>query len=191
MATKVIDQEPKIDVAFQIEEGRQTVVDNVQVTGNNSVPENQLTAPNGFQLRSGTPFSSRRLSEDRNRIAATYLNRGYLNAEVKTTVSRHHDDPHRVDVTYAVTERQMVRVSEVMYLGQKVTRLSLIKKTAQVSSEAPMRKVDLLAGESRLYDLNIFDWSSVGPRKPITDQSEQATLVKVHEAHPHQTTYRF
>ncbi len=173
----VIDHEPKIDVAFQIEEGPQSVVDNVQVTGNNSVPENQLTAPVGFQIRSGAPFSARRLSEDRNRIAATYLNRGYLNAEVKTSVSRHQDDPHRVDVTYAVTERQMVRVSEVMYLGQKVTRVALIKKTAQVSSEAPMRKVDLLAAESRLYDLNTFDWSSVGPRKPVTDQNEEAAVV--------------
>jgi len=188
---QVIDHEPKIDVAFQIEEGPQAVVDNVQVTGNNSVPENQLTAPHGFQIRSGTPFSARRLSEDRNRIAATYLNRGYLNAEVKTSVSRHQDDPHRVDVTYAVTERQMVRVSQVMYLGQKVTRLSLIKKTAQVSSEAPMRKVDLLAAESRLYDLNIFDWSSAGPRRPITDQNEEAALVKVHEAKRNEITYGF
>jgi len=188
---KVIDHEPKIDVAFQIEEGPQTVVDNVQVTGNNSLPENQLTEPYGFQIRSGTPFSTRRLSEDRNRIDATYLNRGYLNAEVKTSVSRHPDDPHRVDVTYAVTERQMVRVSEVVYLGQKVTRPSLIKKTARVSSEAPMRKVDLLAAESRLYDLNIFDWSSVGPRKPITDQNEEAALVKVHEAKRNEITYGF
>src|SRR5260370_40769649 len=78
-----------------------------------------------------------------------------------------------------------------MYLGQKVTRLSLIKKTAQVSSEAPMSKVDLLAAETRLYDLNLFDWSSVGPRKPITDQSEEATLVKVHEAKRNEITYGF
>src|SRR6202011_4534562 len=68
---------------------------------------------------------------------------------------------------------------------------SLLKKPAQVPSEAPMRKVDLLAAESRLYDLNIFDWSSVGPRKPITDQNEEATLVKVHEAKRNEITYGF
>ncbi|HEY4781826.1 MAG TPA: POTRA domain-containing protein, partial [Chthoniobacterales bacterium] len=88
---QVTDHEPKIDVAFTIEEGPQTLVDNIQVTGNDNVPYEQLTAPKGFELRSGTPFSARRLSEDRNRISATYLNRGYLNAEVKTTVSRHPD----------------------------------------------------------------------------------------------------
>src|ERR1700730_14204255 len=78
-----------------------------------------------------------------------------------------------------------------MYVAQKVTRLSLIKKTARVPSEAPKRKVDLLAAESRLYDLNIFDWSGVGPRKPITDQNEEAALVKVHEAKRNEITYGF
>src|SRR5580704_5267645 len=132
ITSQVTDREPKIDVAFEIEEGPQTLVDNVRVIGNGSVPYDQLTAPKGFELRPGAPFSTRRLSEDRNRISATYLNRGYLNAEVKTAVSRLQDDPHRVDVTYAVTERQMVRVSQVAYLGQKQTRLSLIRKTAQI-----------------------------------------------------------
>jgi len=186
---QVTDHEPKIDVAFLIEEGPQTLVDNIQVTGNDNIPYDQLTAPKGFELRSGAPFSNRRLSEDRNRISATYINRGYLNAEVKTSVSRHPDDPHRVDVTYAVTERQMVRVGDVLYLGQKQTRVSLIAKTAQVPPETPMSRGQLLEAESRLYDLNIFDWSSVGPRKPITDQSEESTLVKVHEAKRNEITY--
>jgi outer membrane protein insertion porin family len=82
-------------------------------------------------------------------------------------------------------------VGEVIYLGQKHTRLPLIQKTAQVSTESPMRKGDLLEAESRLYDLNIFDWSSVGPKKPITDQTEEATLIKVHEAKRNEITYGF
>jgi outer membrane protein insertion porin family len=188
---QVVDHEPKVDVAFEIVEGRQTLVDRTEVTGNNNVPYEQLTAPAGFQLRSGMPFSPRRLSEDRNRISATYLNRGYLNAEVKVTVNRHPDDPHRVDVTYAITERQLVRVGEVVYLGQKQTRLSLIKKTSKVPTESPMRRGEMLQAESQLYDLNIFDWSSVGPRRPITDQIEEDALVKVHEAKRNEVTYGF
>jgi len=187
----VTDYEPKLDVAFEIEEGTQTLVDGVKVTGNRSVPEDQLAVPQGFELKSGTPFSARKLSEDRNRISATYLNRGFLNAEVKTTLSRHPDDPHRVDITYAISEQQMVRVKDVVYLGQKRTQLSLIKKTTNLSPETPMQKGNLLAAETRLYDLNIFDWSSVGPRKPITDQTEEDTLVKVHEAKRNEITYGF
>jgi outer membrane protein insertion porin family len=84
-----------------------------------------------------------------------------------------------------------VRNGEVVYLGQKRTRLGLITKTVQIPPEAPMQRGQLLEAESRLYDLGIFDWSSVGPRKPITDQTDEMALVKVHEAKRNEITYGF
>ena len=188
---QVIDREPKIDVAFNIEEGTQTLVEDVQVSGNQNLDSAQLTAPKGFQLRAGVPFSPRKLADDRNRISANYLNRGYLNAEVKTQVKQDPGDPHRVNVAYQITENQMVRIGEVAYLGLDHTRLSLVKKTAKIPPETPMRRDQMLEAESRLYDLNIFDWSSVGPRKPITDQTDEMALVKVHEAKRNEITYGF
>lgn len=191
VAARTVDHEPRIDVVFDVQEGAQTLVQDVAVTGNNHVSEEQLTAPVGFELRAGAPFSPRQLAEDRNRISANYLNRGYLNVEVKTSVSRAPGDPHRVTVTHAITENQAVRVGEVVYLGQKHTKLSLLRKTAKLSDESPMRRADLLASESSLYDLNVFDWSSVGPSRPITDQTEESALVKVHEAKRNEITYGF
>jgi outer membrane protein insertion porin family len=188
---QTMDREPKIDVVFDIVEGPQTLVEDVQILGNQNIDAGQLTAPQGFELRAGVPFSPRKLAEDRNRISATYLNRGYLNAEVKTVVKPNAADPHRVSVSYAITEHQLVRVGEVVYLGQRQTRTSLMARTAQISTETPMRKGQLLEGESRLYDLGIFDWSSVGPRKPISDQTEEMALVKVHEAKRNEITYGF
>lgn len=191
VATLIAEHDPKIDVTFEIAEGQQTLVESVKVTGNDNVAQNQLTVPRGFELKAGAPFSARQLSDDRNRISATYYERGYLNAEVKTTVTRHSDNTHRVDVAYVIMEHQMVRVDDVVYLGQKHTRLSLIKQTANVRPESPMKRQQLLTGESRLYDLNIFDWSSVGPKRPIADQNEEDALVKVHEAKRNQITYGF
>jgi len=188
---EVADHDAKLDVTFEIEEGQQTLVDKVQVTGNQNVPEGQLTAPKGFEVKAGAPFSSRQLADDRNRIAATYLDRGYLNVEVKTAVTRNSSDAHRVEVTYAITERQMVRVKKIVYLGQQHTRLPFEQKSARLHSESVMSKGQLLEAESRLYDLNIFDWSSVSPRKPIADQSAEDTLVKVHEAKRNEITYGF
>jgi len=52
-----------------------------------------------------------------------------------------------------------------------------------------MRRGQLLEAESRLYDLGIFDWATIGPRKPITDQDDEMTLVKVHEAKRNELTY--
>jgi outer membrane protein insertion porin family len=184
-----VDREPKIDITFDIEEGPQTIVEDVKVSGNENVPYAELTAPNGFELRSGAPYSPRKLAQDRNRISATYLNRGYLNAEVKAKLQPSEGDPHRVHVAYAITEHQLVGINEVVYLGQQHTRLSLIERTAKIPPETPMRRVQLLEAESRLYDLNIFDWSSVGPSKPITDQTDEPALVKVHEGNRNQIAY--
>jgi outer membrane protein insertion porin family len=188
---KVVDKEPYLDVVFEIQECQQTWVEAVQVTGNQTVPLDGLTGKKALPLRANYPFSQRRMVEGRNQIAAAYQNRGYLNSEVKTTVARQPSDPHRVDVTYAITEGQMVRVSDVLYLGQKRTRLSLLHKTAQIEPETVMSRSSLLAAETRLYDLNVFDWSAVGPKKPITDQSEEGVLVRVHEAKRNEITYGF
>jgi len=54
-----------------------------------------------------------------------------------------------------------------------------------------MQRGQLLGAETRLYDLNVFDWSSVGPRKPITDQTVEETLIKVHESKRNEITYGF
>jgi outer membrane protein insertion porin family len=186
---RTVDRELKIDVIFEIEEGRQTIVNDVKVSGNANVPDAQLTAPKGFELRSGAPYSPRKLAEDRNRISANYLNRGYLNVEVKAGLQPAQGNPHGVNIAYQITEHQLVRIDGVLYLGQVRTRLPLITKTADIASETPMRRLQLLEAESRLYDLNIFDWSSVGPRKPITDQTDEAELVKVHEAKRNQIAY--
>ena len=188
---QIVMHSPKIDIVFSIQEGIQTLVQNVQVVGNNSVPVEQLAAPGGLELHTGAPFSPRKLAEDRNRISATYLNRGYLNAEVKAAVKRNAQYPQRVEITYSIAEHQMVRASEVIYLGQERTRVSLIEKTAKLRSETPIKRGDLLQAESRLYDLNVFDWSSVGPRKPIEDQTEESILVKNHEAKRNEVIYGF
>jgi outer membrane protein insertion porin family len=189
ITSQVIDHEPKIDVRFKIDEGQQTLVDNVSVTGNKNVPYEQLAGKSGMQLRSGAPFSPGKLASDRNQISATYLSRGYLNSEVKAVVSRGQGDPHRLDVTYQVTENQLVRIRQVLYMGQKHTRGSLLRKTAQLKPETPLSQEQLLASEARLYDLQIFDWASVGPVRPITDQTDEDTVIKVHEAKRTEITY--
>jgi outer membrane protein insertion porin family len=181
----------KIGVEFDVQEGAQTIVDNVTVTGNKNIANAELTAPKGFETRASMPFSPRKMTEDRNRISATYLNRGYLNAEVKVTATRSQGDTHRVNVAYAITEHQQVKITDVVYLGQDHTKLPLIAKTTDIKAEEPMRRGKLLEAESRLYDLNVFDWSSVGPRKPITDQTDEMALVKVHEAKRNEVTYGF
>ncbi|HEV2697905.1 MAG TPA: POTRA domain-containing protein [Terriglobales bacterium] len=187
----VVDREPKIYITFNVAEGDRTIVSSLKVTGNKKLPLAQLRPKKGFEQAEGKPFSPSRMSDDRNRLAAKYLDRGFLNSDVKTIVSRHPDDPHEVDVTYQITEDQQVRIAKVLNLGQQHTKLDLIHVSTDLKPQEPLSEGKLLAGETKLYDLGIFDWASVGPRRQITNQSQEETLVKVHESKRNAITYGF
>src|SRR5436305_4173149 len=94
-----------IRITFNVAEGDRTTVGNLRVEGNKSIPFDQLHHGEGqFQLLEGKPFSPRRMSDDRNQIAAKYLDAGFLNSEVQTVVTRHSADQHVVNVTYQINE---------------------------------------------------------------------------------------
>ena len=189
--TDVVDREPKVYITFQITEGSQTLVHNLTIEGNSHLSSSQFAPKTGLRLRPGQPFSPKALADDRTHIMAVYLDRGFLNSEFDSKVTRLPNDPHKVEVTYQITEKQQVQVADVVLLGNKKTRASLIRKTTNIRPEAPLSQRALLAGESRLHDLGVFDWESVDSRSQITDQTNGDVLVKLHEAGRNEITYGF
>jgi outer membrane protein insertion porin family len=189
--TDVVDREPNVYVTFQITEGAQTLVDNLTIEGNSHISRSALSPKGGLRLRPGQPFSPKALADDRAHIMAVYLDRGFLNSDFDSEVARLPSDPHKVDVTYKITEKQQVQVDEVVLLGNKKTRASLIRRTVNITPETPLSQRDLLVGESGLHDLGVFDWGSVDSRRPITDQTNEDVLVKLHEAGRNEITYGF
>ncbi len=188
---EVVDKEPKIYVTFQIAEGPQTLVTNLQLEGNNAFSKAALSPSGGFLIRSGAPYSPGRVAKDRGKILAVYLDHGYLTANVKTQVQRVGNDPTRVNVVYQIEEGQQVRIDQVAMIGHKRTQPRIIARTAQLRTETPLSQGKLLASESELYNLGIFDWASVGPRRPITNQTDEEAVVKVHEAKRNTMSYGF
>lgn len=187
----IIDREPDIEVTFQITEGPQTIVDSVQFEGNHAFSDASLDPPSGPGVVVGQPYSLTRVNVDRDQILARYFDQGYLSARLTSTVRRHQDDPHHVDVLYHIKEGPQVHVSDVVFLGQQRTRKSYLKNATDIAIEQPLSQAKLLEAESRLYDLGILDWASVAPRRTITDQTEEIVLVKAHEAKRNTITYGF
>jgi len=187
----VVDREPNVYITFRIGEGPQTRVETLRIEGNTNVPPSALSPKKGLRLRAGQPFSPKALADDRSHIMAVYLDHGYLNAEFDSKVVRLSDNPHQVDVTYTITERQQVQVDEVVLLGNKRTRPSLVKKTANIRPATPLSQRALLASESALHDLGVFDWESADFRRPITQQTNEEVLIKLHEAGRNEITYGF
>ena len=182
--TNVRDFNPAVDVTFDITEGPQDKVATVQVVGNKTQTLSSLTRRRALHLKPGTLFSEKLLQADRSELLAAYLNRGYLNADVRAAAVPSPDDPHKIDVTYTVEEGPAAKITDVVLLGQKHTKPSFISQitSRQIKPGQPLSQGHFLQSESDLYDLGIFDWASVEPLRPIVDQTGEEVLVKVHES---------
>jgi outer membrane protein insertion porin family len=185
---KVVDHDPRVDVTFEISEGQQTTVESLTIEGNVREAVSEL-APYGLEIKKGQPYSGYRLGQDRNQIVAVYLNKGYPDVTFRATVNRSPGDAHRVAVLYSIQEGPRVSISQVTYVGQKHTARQLIERTAKLYAGQGMSEGDLLGAESGLYNLGIFDWADVSPRREITDQKSEEVLVRVHEAKRNSVTY--
>ena len=178
---EIIDHEPKLYVTFKVVEAEQTLVDSFRIEGNKT-QSIDILAPDGLRLKPGQPYSQALLKEDRNQILANYLNLGYATAKLQSTAVPRPDNPHRVAVTYVIDEGPQTRISQTTYLGAQHTRKSFIERNAKLKPGDPLSEGKLLEAETKLYNLGDFDWAEVSPLKPITDQTEEEVVVKVHES---------
>ena len=177
-----------IAAKFHIDEGTRDLVAALRLQGNDTVPIEKL-APKGLRVAEGQPYSARRVDADRNEIVAQYLRMGYLNASFRATAAKTKSDPHKLEVVYEITEGPRVTIDSIATLGALQTRQSLINRTTQLKAETPLREDELFGAESRLYNLNVFDWAEIDPRRQITTQTDEDVLVKVHEAKRNEIQY--
>jgi outer membrane protein insertion porin family len=180
-----------IRVAFQVDEGQRDIVESLRIDGNKSIPEAQLT-PGALNLEPGKPFSQQLLNKDRDHIIATYLDKGFLRMTFRASTAEDKKNPQHIQVVYRIDEGPQVYTASLYPLGQENTRPEIITRTANIKVGQPLSETALLQSESQLYTLgDVFDWTSVDSRRPITDQSQADVLVKVHEAKRNSITYGF
>ena len=186
----VSNRSNRIEITFDVEEGQRDIVDSLDIQGNKSISHEQL-APKGLNLEPGKAYSSVLLQKDRNHILATYLDRGFLTASFRSTVRPLKDDPHHIQVIYEINEGPQVKTTSLIPIGNNHTRPEIVASTANIKAGEPLSKTAELKGESKLYSLGIFDWTSIDTRRPITDQPDAEVLVKMHEAKRNSITYGF
>jgi outer membrane protein insertion porin family len=178
-----------VRVAFQIEEGPRDIVESLELKGNKSIPEEQLT-PSGLNLEPGKPYSQQLLNKDRDQIMATYLDKGFLRMSFRAITEADKQNPQHIRVIYNIDEGPQVYTASLFPMGQLHTKPEIIARTANIKVGQPLSETALLQSESHLYTLgDIFDWTSVDSRQPITDQSQTDVLVKVHEAKRNSINY--
>ena len=151
MTPDVKDFEPQVDVTFRIDEG-----DRIKSTRCCSKETATQPTANSFrewrhQFQPGKPYSPHLLELDRNRILAVYLDHGYLNADFKVQRSTPSLETRIFSMwSTQIQEGPQGRVSEVVVLGEKVTRTRFISVTApDVGPEKPLSQGKFFTAEER------------------------------------------
>ena len=180
----------EINISFQVTEGPLTTVRNLTIEGNKTVPEAQF-APHGLNLGPGKAYSQELVAKDRSLIMAHYLTSGYLNAGFRAQAKPVPGVPHQMDVVYQISEGPQVITAEIITDGRSHTRQALINRQVRIAAGQPLSYNDMLSSETRLYNLDIFDWAEIDPRRAITDQTDEDVVVKVHERKRNSIVYGF
>jgi outer membrane protein insertion porin family len=172
-------QENQLAVSLHIEEGPQTLVGAFQIRGDGKLPRDIIDTLN---TSSGQAFSESRVADDREIVLTYYFNHGFPDATFEANAKPSADHPHRVDVTFTISEGEQVFVNRVLVSGMHFTRPFVIQRELQMKPGDPLSQLDLLNTQKDLYDLGIFSQVDTAVQNPDGNEKDKNLLVEVEEA---------
>jgi outer membrane protein insertion porin family len=158
--TKIIDDKKIVQLAIEIEKGKQVYVGKINILGNVSSRDNVIRRE--FRLQEGDLFDSQKLKRSKQRIRNTQF---FEDVKIDT---KRGDDPDLIDITTTVTERPTGSISvgagfssveKVIFTGS-VSQNNLFGRGQRLvfSTSLPAIRKDfnLSFTEPRLFDTEIL-----------------------------------
>jgi outer membrane protein insertion porin family len=175
-----------VAVHIDIDEGPQTLIGTFRIIGNHKLSAGQFPDLN---TREGQPYSEQSLASDREAILNDYFNRGFANATLDIITNPSPSQPNREDVTYKIQEGQQFFVNQVLVSGLDHTRRYVVHREVKVIPGQPLSQQDILATQTKLYDLGIFNEVDTGVQNPEGTDPQKNVLLQVQEAKRYTFTY--
>jgi outer membrane protein insertion porin family len=191
ISTEVVDNyegvENQLAINLQVDEGPQTLVGSLQMVGNKTLSEDQLTPL--LSTSPGQPFSEFNVSNDRDSILNYYFNHGFPSATFEAAAKPSPDDSNRMDVTFTIREGEQIFVDQVLVSGLNHTRPNIVQHQFQVHGGDPVSQLDMLDTQRRLYDLGIFNQVDTAIQNPEGNEPDKNVLISVKEARRYTFNY--
>lgn len=172
-----------IGVVIRIEEGPQYLVKSVQLEGVEAMNRDQLLAR--LSSTPGQPFSEFNVAVDRDSILARYFESGFPRATFEWSSKPDPDDPHKIELTFKITEGNQQFVREVLInpQGLQTTQPSLVaRQLRDLNPGDPLNPVAITDTQRRLYDLGIFARVDAAIQNPDGETSRKYVLYNMEEA---------
>lgn len=183
------DQNRGAKVVIYLYEGVQTLVDQIQLSGNKAFTTADAARELGVEV--GKPLNPFTLSDGIENFKRSYANRGMLNMRIKNEESgeivQYSRDERRATIFLDIEEGPEFRVRKIEVLGLESTRVEVVTR------ELLLREGDLVAmgalseSELRLRKLGIFSEVSVRivePENPADAQKMRDIRIQIQEGSP-------
>jgi outer membrane protein insertion porin family len=167
----------ELTVTVRIEEGAQWFVDRLEINGPSQVKLDELALASS----AGQPFSEASLAADREQVLTHYYSRGFPAATFNATWQE-GGTPHRVNVTYAITEGEPQFVREVLTSGLRITRQSLVNRRITLKPGDPLSPIEQTNIQKRFYDLGVFARVDTAMENPDGQTERKYILYHFEEA---------
>jgi len=180
-------QKGRMRVIFKINEGPQTRVAALHITGQRSLSEAEIR--DQISTTEGQPFSDFNVASDRESLITYYYNRGFPDTKIETVARPLAGDASRVEVTYRISEGPQVFVERVLLSGLQHTKEFVADRELEVHGGDALSQRDVLESQRRLYDVGIFNKVDVAVQNPEGEAREKNLLIDMEEAKRYTFSY--
>lgn len=152
----VSEPEAKIEasmahILITVKEGRQTLINTVEIRGFVSIPETELRKAIG--IKSGDPYNEVNISDARYRVIDIYLEHGF--ADVNIDVKREFDE-QSAKVIFDINEGPVTFFGKTIITGNKQTRIHVLERELMHREGNPFDYSILIKERQKLYRLGLF-----------------------------------
>lgn len=154
------DKKDRAYLIFQIDEGVQTLIDEIAFEGNMTFSDSELLEVSG--LKAHTPYDSVRAREAEFRILSHYSKKGYAYAEVNHT-TEFQDENQKVKLHYQIIEDQPAFVGKIFLQGNTFTEDHVILRELLIHPNDAYDEEKVRLSEQRLYRLGYLSEVRLNP----------------------------
>ncbi|MBF0376957.1 MAG: BamA/TamA family outer membrane protein [Desulfamplus sp.] len=152
-----------IDIMINIEEGTQTIVDNVNIIGFDSKYLTKLS------LKHGEPFREYMVKSDENSLSMIVSELGYPHVKVISDIKL-NSNATKADITWQVEKGKFTRFGKINYSGNKRLKDDVIARRLDIASGEPFSLKKVFATEKKIRESSAV--------KSVEIKSPELTLMK-------------
>lgn len=155
-----------------ISEGNQYFFGDLKFQGNEKFTDEDFTSQ--MEIRKGDPYSEDKFQQAKQKITELYYNIGHLFAQ--TTPSEEIVGKDTINITYKISEQNVVRINEIRIEGNTKTQEKVIRRDMRIFPTQKFSQQKIIRSVSDLMRLNYFE-SVVPDVKIIPNSQDEVDLL--------------